>query len=158
MSAAERSQVGGHRDRRDTLDRARERHSRCVYCAAGRQVAFGMKAMEKGPCACVWAQMVQPQVPVPDHMPQAAVGAAAGACTTCRKRNCAHISLCSRPFAQTPTRCCFQCGLSLPAHTGKYPNIEYQEEIVDNACMALVKDPSKFDVLVMPNLYGDIVR
>lgn len=39
----------------------------------------------------------------------------------------------------------------------KYPNIEYQEEIVDNACMALVKDPSKFDVLVMPNLYGDIV-
>jgi isocitrate dehydrogenase (NAD+) len=40
----------------------------------------------------------------------------------------------------------------------KYPNIEYTEEIVDNACMQLVKDPSKFDVLVMPNLYGDIVR
>jgi isocitrate/isopropylmalate dehydrogenase len=40
----------------------------------------------------------------------------------------------------------------------RYPNIEYQEEIVDNACMQLVKDPSKFDVLVMPNLYGDIVR
>jgi len=40
----------------------------------------------------------------------------------------------------------------------KYPNITYDEEIVDNACMTLVKDPSKFDVLVMPNLYGDIVR
>lgn len=40
----------------------------------------------------------------------------------------------------------------------KYPNIQYDEEIVDNACMQLVKDPSKFDVLVMPNLYGDIVR
>lgn len=39
----------------------------------------------------------------------------------------------------------------------RYPNIEYTEEIVDNACMQLVKDPSKFDVLVMPNLYGDIV-
>lgn len=42
--------------------------------------------------------------------------------------------------------------------TEKYPNIEYEEEIVDNACMQLVRDPSKFDVLVMPNLYGDIVR
>lgn len=40
----------------------------------------------------------------------------------------------------------------------RYPAIEYQEEIVDNACMQLVSDPSKFDVLVMPNLYGDIVR
>lgn len=40
----------------------------------------------------------------------------------------------------------------------KYPDITYDEEIVDNACMALVKDPTKFDVLVMPNLYGDIVR
>ncbi len=29
--------------------------------------------------------------------------------------------------------------------------------IVDNACMQLVRDPSQFDVLVMPNLYGDIV-
>eukprot|EP00891_Asterochloris_glomerata_P009544 jgi/Astpho2/9544/Aster-03828 len=39
----------------------------------------------------------------------------------------------------------------------KYPDIEYQELIVDNACMQLVKDPSQFDVLVMPNLYGDII-
>ena len=28
---------------------------------------------------------------------------------------------------------------------------------MDNACMQLVKDPSQFDVLVMPNLYGDII-
>jgi isocitrate dehydrogenase (NAD+) len=39
----------------------------------------------------------------------------------------------------------------------KHPNIEYDEVIVDNACMQLVRDPSAFDVLVMPNLYGDIV-
>ena len=32
-----------------------------------------------------------------------------------------------------------------------------QEVIVDNACMQLVKNPSQFDVLVMPNLYGDII-
>lgn len=39
----------------------------------------------------------------------------------------------------------------------KYPDIQYREEIVDNACMQLVLDPTVFDVLVMPNLYGDIV-
>lgn len=39
----------------------------------------------------------------------------------------------------------------------KYRDIEYKEEIVDNACMQLVMDPSVYDVLVMPNLYGDIV-
>ena len=40
-------------------------------------------------------------------------------------------------------------------HAEKYPHIEYQEVIVDNACMQLVKNPAQFDVLVMPNLYGD---
>lgn len=39
----------------------------------------------------------------------------------------------------------------------RYPSIKYEEVIVDNACMQLVRDPSRFDVLVMPNLYGDIV-
>lgn len=39
----------------------------------------------------------------------------------------------------------------------KYPEIQYKEMIVDNACMQLVRDPSQFDVLVMPNLYGDII-
>src|SRR5262249_58516642 len=37
------------------------------------------------------------------------------------------------------------------------PDIAYDERIVDAACMHLVLDPSRFDVLVMPNLYGDIV-
>jgi len=37
------------------------------------------------------------------------------------------------------------------------PDVQYNERIVDAACMQLVLDPSKFDVLVMPNLYGDIV-
>ncbi len=39
----------------------------------------------------------------------------------------------------------------------KYPQIEYKEILVDNLCMQLVQNPSKFDVLVLPNLYGDIV-
>jgi isocitrate dehydrogenase (NAD+) len=38
-----------------------------------------------------------------------------------------------------------------------YPDIEYEERIVDAVCMQLVMTPSRFDVLVMPNLYGDIV-
>jgi isocitrate dehydrogenase (NAD+) len=38
-------------------------------------------------------------------------------------------------------------------HTG----IQYEERIVDAACMHLVLNPTQFDVLVMPNLYGDIV-
>jgi isocitrate dehydrogenase (NAD+) len=39
----------------------------------------------------------------------------------------------------------------------EYPDILYGERIVDAACMQLVLNPSQFDVLVMPNLYGDIV-
>ncbi|XP_042521217.1 isocitrate dehydrogenase [NAD] catalytic subunit 5, mitochondrial-like [Macadamia integrifolia] len=39
----------------------------------------------------------------------------------------------------------------------KYPEINYEEVIIDNCCMMLVKNPAVFDVLVMPNLYGDII-
>ncbi|XP_066311759.1 isocitrate dehydrogenase [NAD] catalytic subunit 5, mitochondrial-like [Miscanthus floridulus] len=39
----------------------------------------------------------------------------------------------------------------------KYPEIQYEEVIIDNCCMTLVKNPGLFDVLVMPNLYGDII-
>lgn len=38
-----------------------------------------------------------------------------------------------------------------------YPTISTREILVDNLCMQLVQNPSQFDVLVMPNLYGDIV-
>jgi isocitrate dehydrogenase (NAD+) len=38
-----------------------------------------------------------------------------------------------------------------------FPGIAYSELIVDNACMQLVMRPETFDVLVLPNLYGDIV-
>ncbi|MBR5304478.1 MAG: isocitrate/isopropylmalate dehydrogenase family protein [Candidatus Gastranaerophilales bacterium] len=38
-----------------------------------------------------------------------------------------------------------------------YTDIETHEILVDNLCMQLVQKPSQFDVLVMPNLYGDIV-
>ncbi|KAH9625094.1 hypothetical protein KSS87_016723 [Heliosperma pusillum] len=39
----------------------------------------------------------------------------------------------------------------------KYPDIKYEEVVIDNCCMLLVKNPTVFDVLVMPNLYGDII-
>lgn len=39
----------------------------------------------------------------------------------------------------------------------EYPNITPREILVDNLCMQLVLNPSQFDVLVLPNLYGDIV-
>jgi isocitrate dehydrogenase (NAD+) len=38
-----------------------------------------------------------------------------------------------------------------------YPEIEFWDVIVDNLCMQLVQRPEQFDVLVLPNLYGDIV-
>jgi len=39
----------------------------------------------------------------------------------------------------------------------EYPDIKYDERIVDAACMHLVVNPGQFDVLLLPNLYGDIV-
>lgn len=38
-----------------------------------------------------------------------------------------------------------------------YPQIEFEDKIVDALCMQLVQHPETFDVLVLPNLYGDIV-
>jgi len=39
----------------------------------------------------------------------------------------------------------------------QYPDVEYDEYLVDNMCMQLVQKPENFDVLLLPNLYGDIV-
>ncbi|CAN1226070.1 Isocitrate dehydrogenase [NAD] regulatory subunit 1, mitochondrial [Linum perenne] len=39
----------------------------------------------------------------------------------------------------------------------KYPGIKYNEIIVDNCCMQLVSKPEQFDVMVTPNLYGNLV-
>ncbi|HZV47390.1 MAG TPA: isocitrate/isopropylmalate dehydrogenase family protein [Thermodesulfovibrionales bacterium] len=39
----------------------------------------------------------------------------------------------------------------------KYPDIEFEDRIVDNMCMQLVQKPELYDVIVLPNLYGDIV-
>ena len=38
-----------------------------------------------------------------------------------------------------------------------YPDIEFNDRIVDNMCMQLMQKPGDYDVLVMPNLYGDIL-
>ena len=40
---------------------------------------------------------------------------------------------------------------------GRNPDLQYDERIVDAACMQLVMKPEQFDVLLLPNLYGDIV-
>ena len=54
----------------------------------------------------------------------------------------------------------FSDGLFLEAarqEAGGYPDIEFEERIVDNMTMQLVKKPQQFDVIVTPNLYGDIL-
>ncbi len=42
-------------------------------------------------------------------------------------------------------------------HAQEGKGIEYEELIIDNGCMQLVKDPTRFDVLLMENLYGDLM-
>jgi len=38
-----------------------------------------------------------------------------------------------------------------------YPDIEFEDRIVDNMCMQLIQKPELYDVIVLPNLYGDII-
>ena len=47
-------------------------------------------------------------------------------------------------------RCCEQT-------SHMYPKIKFDSMIIDNTCMQLVSHPDKFDVMVMPNLYGNII-
>ena len=42
-------------------------------------------------------------------------------------------------------------------HENEFPEVEYDEVIIDAGCMKLVQDPTKMDVLLMENLYGDLV-
>lgn len=42
-------------------------------------------------------------------------------------------------------------------HEKEFPGVQYDELIIDAGCMKIVQDPSKFDVLLMENLYGDLV-
>ncbi len=46
---------------------------------------------------------------------------------------------------------------SIRAVAREYPELEYKELIVDNACMQMVMNPQQFDVLLLPNLYGDVM-
>jgi len=46
---------------------------------------------------------------------------------------------------------------SIRAVAVEFPEIEYKEMIVDNACMQAVLNPQQFDVLLLPNLYGDVM-
>ncbi|XP_033224341.1 probable isocitrate dehydrogenase [NAD] subunit alpha, mitochondrial [Belonocnema kinseyi] len=39
----------------------------------------------------------------------------------------------------------------------RFPNIKFEERYLDTVCLNMVQDPSQYDVLVMPNLYGDIL-
>ncbi len=38
-----------------------------------------------------------------------------------------------------------------------YPQVEFEDRLIDNMCMQLVQKPQDYDIMVMPNLYGDIV-
>jgi isocitrate dehydrogenase (NAD+) len=46
---------------------------------------------------------------------------------------------------------------SVRAVAKQFSEIEYKELIVDNACMQIVMDPQQFDMLLLPNLYGDVM-
>ena len=46
---------------------------------------------------------------------------------------------------------------SVRAVAEQYSGIEYKELIVDNACMQIVLNPQQFDVMLLPNLYGDVM-
>src|SRR5712664_4213457 len=46
---------------------------------------------------------------------------------------------------------------SVRAVAERYKDIEYKELIVDNACMQIVMDPLQFELLLRPNLYGDVM-
>ena len=39
----------------------------------------------------------------------------------------------------------------------KNPEVKFEEKYLDTVCLNMVQDPSQYDVLVMPNLYGDII-
>ena len=43
------------------------------------------------------------------------------------------------------------------ANKTEYPNIEYEEMIIDAGCMKIVQDPTRFDILLLENLYGDVM-
>ena len=47
-------------------------------------------------------------------------------------------------------RCCREAA-------AKHPKVRFEEQYLDTVCLAMVQDPSQYDVLVMPNLYGDII-
>jgi len=47
-----------------------------------------------------------------------------------------------------------ECGRNVAK---QYPDIEFEDRIVDNMCMQLVQKPELYDVLVLPNLYGDVL-
>ncbi|MBW3538790.1 MAG: NAD-dependent isocitrate dehydrogenase [Planctomycetes bacterium] len=47
--------------------------------------------------------------------------------------------------------------LAREVHEETHPEIEYQEAIIDAGCMKLVQDPTQFDLLLLENLYGDVV-
>ncbi|MFO0616053.1 MAG: isocitrate/isopropylmalate family dehydrogenase [Polyangiaceae bacterium] len=42
-------------------------------------------------------------------------------------------------------------------HKTEYPNIAYDELIIDAGCMRIVQDPTRFDILLLENLYGDVM-
>lgn len=67
---------------------------------------------------------------------------------------CSDIAVCS--FAAA---CCVFPAASQACQevAKRFPAVEYTEMIVDNTCMQLVSRPNQFDVMVTPNLYGNLI-
>ena len=42
-------------------------------------------------------------------------------------------------------------------HKNSFPQVQYEEVIIDAGCMRMVQDPTRFDMLLLENLYGDVV-
>jgi len=49
------------------------------------------------------------------------------------------------------------CDCVRGVHAAEAPSIDYDELIIDNGCMQIVRDPTRFDVLLLENLFGDVV-
>lgn len=59
--------------------------------------------------------------------------------------------------ARSAELCMWGCAQECRKVARRYPSIKYQEMIVDNTCMQLAGNPFQFDVMVTPNLYGNLV-
>ena len=118
-------------------ERGRERQE-CLCCWEGGEAMEGKEE---------WSEMqVRLQIPLTTASPTSRRLHPKRQSTNNKHRN---QSQTNQSYNRQPQAC---------QHVAKrYPDIEYTEMIVDNTCMQLVSKPDQFDVMVAPNLYGNLV-